>query len=556
MEIAVSVLTLLAGSGVFMAGMKMMSDGLERSAGKGMKKLFERISDNRFAGVGVGAAATAIIQSSAATTVMAMGFVSAGVMTLTQATAIIMGANIGTTVTGLLVSLSAFDVSLYASVLALVGVIMTFFRRDAVKKAGSVLCGLGLVFVGLSAMSGAFDDSPLTGAFEKMFRAIDFPLLLVAVGALFTALIQSSSAAMGLVIIMAAGGAITVPSSLFIVLGTNIGTCVTAVLAAVGTTNVNVRRTAAIHLTIKLLGNIIFIVPLWIWADEIALGLSALFPGAALQIAMFHVIFNVATTAVLLPFIAQIVRFSERLIKDKHSGEADKYKMKFIDGRLLTNPPIAAAQVKKEILFMASLARENFVAACEAQLAFVAPDRKKFTENEARINRTYHAVAHYMIALAGKPLPEADLKLLGSYHYVINDLERVGDHAVDTLEQADEMAEENLRFSDEATAELYTMYRKALAMFDLGMRIFDTRNVTELNILDGIEREVDDMKRASGAKHIERLNSGDCAVEKGAYFFALLTSFERVADHVINIAHSVLNPTGSQSARLSVGEVR
>ena len=234
MEIFNSILMLLAGCGVFMAGMKMMGDGLERSAGKGMKKLFSRISNNRFAGVGVGAAVTAIIQSSSATSVMVIGFVNAGVMTLVQAAAIIMGANIGTTVTGIIISFSAFNVSLYASVLAFVGVMMMFFKSDSVKKAGGILCGLGLLFVGLDAMSGAFGDSDIKNAFANMFTVIDFPLLLILIGTLFTALIQSSSAATGLLIIMVGQGALSVANALFIVLGTNIGTCITAVIASIG----------------------------------------------------------------------------------------------------------------------------------------------------------------------------------------------------------------------------------------------------------------------------------------------------------------------------------
>ena len=337
MEIFNSILMLLAGCGVFMAGMKMMGDGLERSAGKGMKKLFSRISNNRFAGVGVGAAVTAIIQSSSATSVMVIGFVNAGVMTLAQAAAIIMGANIGTTVTGIIISFSAFNVSLYASVLAFVGVMMMFFKSDSVKKAGGILCGLGLLFVGLDAMSGAFGDSDIKNAFANMFTVIDFPLLLILIGTLFTALIQSSSAATGLLIIMVGQGAISVANALFIVLGTNIGTCITAVIASIGTST-NAKRTALIHLTFNIVGTVFFTIILWIFSPWVVKLLSSVFSNPQMQIAWFHVAFNVVTTILLLPFINQLVGLSKFVIKDKVKPQQELPQLKYIDDRLLHTP--------------------------------------------------------------------------------------------------------------------------------------------------------------------------------------------------------------------------
>lgn len=555
MAIFNSILMLLAGCGVFMAGMKMMSDGLERSAGKGMKRLFSRISDNRFAGVGVGAAVTAIIQSSSATSVMVIGFVNAGIMTLTQATAIIMGANIGTTVTGIIISFSAFNVSLYASVLAFVGVMMMFFKNDSVKKAGGVLCGLGLLFVGLDAMSGAFGNSEIKNMFGNMFAAIEFPLLLILVGTLFTALIQSSSAATGLLIIMVGQGALSVGNALFIVLGTNIGTCITAVIASVGTTT-NAKRTALIHLLFNLAGTIVFTVALWLLGPYVVGLLSSVFSNPQMQIAWFHVAFNIITTAMLLPFIKQLVKLAKLIIKDKPKPEERIYQLKYIDDRLLHTPPIAVAQVQKEILFMAELAKENLSLSVNALITRDYVNKDKVAENEARINHTYHAIARYLIKLASLSLSESDEKLIGAYHHVISDIERIGDHSENFLEQAEEMEKENVDFSEAAVAELAQMYNKVDNMFDLSVHAFSHRDYIVLERIASIEEEVDAMKDSLGASHIERLNSGDCAVERGTYFFAAISGLERIADHLINIAFSIKNPTGSQSKRKELNEVK
>lgn len=556
MEIFNSIIMLLAGCGVFMAGMKMMSDSLERSAGKGIKKLFNRISDNRFACVGVGAAVTAIIQSSAATSVMAIGFVNAGVMTLVQAAAIIMGANIGTTVTGLLISLSAFDVGLYASALSFVGVMMMFFKSDAVKKTGGVLCGLGLLFVGLSSMSGALGVGAVKDAFASAFTAINFPLLLILVGALFTALIQSSSAATGLLIILCGQGALSVNNALFIVLGTNIGTCVTALIAAIGTST-NAKRTALIHLLFNLAGSVLFTIFLWIFSPQIVKVLETLFTSREMQIAWFHVFFNIITTLLLLPFTKQLVKLTTLIIKDKPKAQdaEEEFKLRYIDERLLHTPPIAVAQVKKEILFMAGLARENFTLSMTALVSGRNEDGEKLKHNEAYINHTYHAIAKYLIRLASSSLSDSDEKLVGAYHHVISDIERIGDHAENFIEQSGKMADENVGFSEAAAAELNQMYNKVLFMFDLAVKAFDKRDYSLLEQIAAIEDEVDDMKSNFSAAHIARLNSGDCEVERGTYFYAVISALERIADHLINVAFSIKNPTGSQSTRRELNEI-
>ena len=350
-EILLSILSLIAGIGVFMFGMKFMSDGLERSAGKGMRRLLGRITNNRFAGVGIGAAVTGIIQSSAATTVMVMGFVNAGLMTLAQATAIIMGANIGTTVTGFLVSLSAVG-STFTAVLGIfvfVGAFMVLFlKKEKYKRIGSILGGLGMIFIGLELMSGAFGQGALSDAMIDVFTSINFPLLLILVGFAFTALIQSSSAVTGILVTMIGASALPLDCAMFIVLGTNIGSCVTALIAAIGA-DTNAKRVAVIHLTDNIVGTIIFTAVIWPLSDKVVALFQTCFPQPQLQVAMFHFFFNLITTAILLPFIKLIVRFAEFVVRDKRGSKDEAPHMYYIDDRFLQTPPIAVAQVKREV---------------------------------------------------------------------------------------------------------------------------------------------------------------------------------------------------------------
>lgn len=378
LQLIQSLIWLLAGVGVFIVGMNFMGDALEKSAGNGMKRLLERISNNRFSGVGIGAGVTAIIQSSSATSVMVIGLVNAGVMTLMQATPIIMGANIGTTVTGVLVALKNdyFNMAMY--LLAFAGVMMGFFKKEKIKIAGSLCCGLGLIFVGLEVMSSeqAFGNPLVENMFTEIFKTIDFPLLLILVGIIFTGLIQSSSAATGVVITMVGTGVLPLDLALFIVLGANIGTCVTALLASVGA-NANSKRVALIHFTFNVIGTVFFTAIIWIFREPIVNMLVSLFPGSdpmslQMRVSVFHVVFNVTTTCLLLPFVKQLVNYSCKIIKDKKEQEKT-LSLKFVDDRLLSMPPVALMQVKKEMDYMFDLVEENI------SLSFDAMETGKLT---------------------------------------------------------------------------------------------------------------------------------------------------------------------------------
>lgn len=546
MTVFLCILALLAGSGVFMAGMNMLSSNLEKIAGNKMKSLLGKISNNRFAGVGIGASVTAIIQSSAATTVMAIGFVNAGVMTLMQATAIIMGANIGTTVTGLLVSLSSFDISLYFSVFTFIGIMMMFIKNDKVKIIGGILAGLGLLFVGLDLMSNAFNDPAIKEFFIKIFTSINFPLLLILCGIVFTALLQSSSAATGLVIVMVGNGAIDVSSALFIILGSNIGTCVTAIIASIGTTT-NAKRTAFIHLAFNVIGTIIFTIFIWIFTPYIVSFLDAIFPNnGEMQIALFHIIFNVTTTLLLLPFIKWLVRLAELVIREKKKESAPAFTLKYVDDRLLKTPPIALMQVKKEVEYMASLANENLERSFDVIFLKDKTKIDKVYEVEEHINFMNNALTKYLIKLSSLVNSDEE-KIIGSYFHVLNDIERIGDHAENFLEVGIKLIENNLSFSKEGEEEVKTMYSKVLAMYDLAIEGFDDIKKNHLKELDKYEQQLDDMKDDLSSSHFDRLADGKCSIEMGDMFYSIISGLERVGDHLVNVGYSIFNPTGSQT---------
>ncbi|MBR2915986.1 MAG: Na/Pi cotransporter family protein [Clostridia bacterium] len=550
MQLIQSLIWLLAGVGVFIVGMNFMGDALEKSAGIGMKRLLERISNNRFSGVGIGAGVTAIIQSSSATSVMVIGLVNAGVMTLMQATPIIMGANIGTTITGILVALKNdyFDMAMY--ILAFAGVMMGFAKKEKVKIAGSLCCGLGLIFVGLNIMSSeqAFGNPLVENMFTEIFKVIDFPLLLILVGAIFTALIQSSSAATGVVITMVGTGVLPLDLALFIILGANIGTCVTALLASVGA-NANSKRVALIHFTFNVIGSALFAAIIWLFRDPIVNLLVSVFPGSdpmslQMRVSLFHVIFNVTTTILLIPFIKQLVDYSCRVIKDKKDTE-EALTLKFVDDRLVSTPPIALMQVKKEIDYMMSLVEEN------TRLCFTAMDKGSaeyndlICENEKVIDFTNGALTNFLIKLSAA-IEGSDEKTIGSYFHVLNDLERIGDHAENFHEIGLEMMNKNISFSEQALKDIMNMRNSVMKMFAISIDTFETLQKDKLADLTKLEQGVDKMKKELIAGHFARLAEGNCSIDVSPYYSSVVTGLERVADHLVNVGYSIVNPTGSQ----------
>ena len=550
MQLLQSLIWLLAGVGVFIVGMNFMSGALEKSAGGGMKRLLGKISNNRFSGVGIGAGATAIIQSSSATSVMVIGLVNAGVMTLMQATPIIMGANIGTTITGLLVALKNdyFNMAMY--LLAFAGVMMSFFKKEKVKIAGSLCCGLGLIFVGLNIMSSeqAFGNPLVERLFINVFQKIDFPLLLILVGIIFTALIQSSSAATGVVITMVGTGVLPLQLALFIILGANIGTCVTALLASVGA-NANSKRVAFIHFAFNFLGTLLFTIIIWLFKEPIVNLLVSLFPASdpmslQMRVSVFHVIFNVSTTCLLLPFTKQLVKLSKIVIKEK-TETTETLTLKYVDDRLLKTPSVALMQVKKEMDYMLGLVKENLVNSFNAMETGSLEYAEQISKNEGIIDFTNGALTKFLIKLS-VDVEQSDERRIGSYFHVLNDLERIGDHAENFHEIGVEMKEKELNFSEIANGEIAQMRDEVMRMFDIAKDAFENLNKKELPALTTLENSVDNMKRTLTANHFARLAEGNCRVELSPYYSSTVVGLERVADHLVNVGYSILNPTGSQ----------
>lgn len=550
MQLIQSLIWLLAGVGVFIVGMNFMGEALEKSAGSGMKRLLERISNNRISGVGIGAGVTAIIQSSSATSVMVIGLVNAGVMTLMQATPIIMGANIGTTITGVLVALKNdyFNMAMY--LLAFAGVMMGFFKKDKIKLAGLLCSGLGLIFVGLEVMSSeqAFGNPLVESMFTNVFSVIDFPLLLILVGVVFTALIQSSSASTGVVITMVGAGVLPLDQALFIVLGANIGTCVTALLASVGA-NTNSKRVALIHFTFNVIGTVVFTAIIWLFKEPAVNFLVSLFPGSdpmslQMRVSVFHVIFNVTTTCLLIPFVKQLVDYSCLVIKDKKE-QKEELSLKYVDDRLLSAPSIALMQAKKEIDHMLSLVEENVRLSLASVNGDPTENASKIAQNEEVIDFTNGALTRFLIKLSAS-VDERDEQRIGSYFHVLNDLERIGDHAENFHEIGQEMLAKKISFSDTAMSDIQQMYGVVIDMIAIAKEAFDNENQNRLPALSKLENETDEMKRSFSAKHFSRLSEGNCSLEVSPYYTSTITGLERVADHIVNVGYSIIDPTGSQ----------
>ncbi|MBO4251770.1 MAG: Na/Pi cotransporter family protein [Clostridia bacterium] len=537
---------MLGGIAVMMFGMRTMGANLERVAGNKMKLLLGRITNNRLVGVGIGAATTAIINSSAATTVMLVGFVNVGLITLTQAAAVIMGANIGTTITAQILSLSGtqgFDIAAIAAIVAAVGTAMAFFfKNDKVSKTGYILLGLGFIFLGLKIMSLSvnaviYDGKELRPFFVNIFQADHFPLLLVLIGVVLTALIQSSAAVTG--ILIAIGGALKLETAIFIILGSNIGTCVTALISSVGTTT-SAKRTAVIHLLFNLFGCLICIVPLWVWGREFGAFMETI-SGASMerQIANFHTLFNLITTLILIPFTDLLVVIATKIIPTGKNSEEQKFSFTYIDGRLLETPPIAVSYTKYEIIRMANVAKENINMCVEMLITGDEGNVEKVKQNEKLLNYLNKNITAFLTQLSGKNLTDLDEKKVGSYYHVVIDLERVGDYAENIMEYSAALKEENGVLSEDAKSELKTMTDLINELFKVSVEVFDTRDSFLLSNVDELEQKIDDYAAALELKHVERLKQGVCSAQIGSIYLQTVSHLERVGDHITNMAFSI-----------------
>ena len=531
-----NILSMAGGLGLFLFGIRTMGDGLENAAGAKLKRMLEVLTGNRFLAVLVGFVVTAIIQSSTATTVMVVGFVNAGMMSLAQAVGVIMGANIGTTVTSLLIALNFSSV---AAASVLVGVIlMLASKKTVVKNLGAIFTGFGLLFLGIDMMSDSMAPLRESAGFMNFIVTVSEsplrPLFGIILGIVMTAVLQSSSASVGVLQTLAMQGLVPLKFSVFVLFGQNIGTCLTALFSTVGAKK-NSKRAAVIHLLFNLIGTGIFILialltPYVEWIEKLS-------PDPMAQIAISHIVFNIVSTVVMFPFAKVLVKLSCLLVPGKDDSESEMH-CKFIDDRLLNTPPFAVMQVSKEVARMAKLARDNFETSARALINRSNKDLDKVMENEEIINYLNHHITSYLVKLNALDITDSDSDYIARVFHAINDIERVGDHAINLAEAAQHNIGEGLKFSDPAREELNQLCGSVVTLLERSMAAFDNQSLSdnEAKELSDLEEHIDDLTLECQDSHIFRLNRKECNTEAGMLYLNTITDFERVGDHAINIA--------------------
>ncbi len=528
-----NVLSLLGGLALFLYGMHMMSSGLEAAAGNRMKSILEKLTANRFLGVAVGAGITAVIQSSSATTVMVVGFVNSGLMSLRQAVWIIMGANIGTTITGQLIAL---DVGALAPLMAFAGVaLVVFFKNPKLHNYGSIVAGLGVLFIGMDMMSAAMKPLADEPAFVSLMTRFENPLLGILAGAVFTALIQSSSASVGILQALAASGAISFSSAVFVLFGQNIGTCITAVLASIGTSR-NAKRTTLIHLMFNIIGTIIFTI------------VCVLFPLPALvasftpenipgQIANMHTLFNIVTTLLLLPLGTQMAALTERILPEPaEKTEEEKREMMglaYLDKTTLGSSAVWLGKLQQELGRMLDLASENVDAAFQSVISGLDEKTEKAIRTEELVDLLNKEISQYVAKAMVRETNAEDSAAVASGFRIAGNIERISDHAMNILGYGQRLEKENIQLSDEALKELMemrTVCAKALRYLHGESRLDNAAK---------LEQTIDDMTGRFRENHMRRMKNGECTDEGCILYSEILTDFERVGDHVLNIAQEL-----------------
>ena len=534
MDIAIGI---MGGLGLFLYGMNLMGDGLQKSAGSKLKRIIELLTSNVIMGVLVGMVVTMVIQSSSATTVMVVGFVNAGIMSLTQAIGVIMGANIGTTITAQLVSL---DVDFLAPVALGIGIVIYMFsNKPKHKNIAEILIGFGILFTGMDFMKEAV--KPLAGyqGFTDMLLSFGHhPILGVLMGFAITAIVQSSSASMGMLIALASQGLIPITAALPILYGENIGTCVTSLISSIGASR-NARRAAIMHLTFNVLGSMIF---MFILSKPIVAIVTAIDPtDAARQIANAHTLFNILNVIVLLPFNKLIVKLALKLVPETKGEQDDDDKVvKYIDDRMIETPSIALANIIKQTLRMGEKSKESLNAAMDG---IVDKSKEKIElsfKREKLINELQKSILNYLLKLSKASLNEDSRETVDALFNTVNDIERIGDHAENIAELAKDIVDLEISFSDVGIGELKDMYNKVVSTYTYALEAMRTSNVELACKVIKMEEQVDMMEKSCRANHMNRLNSSSCSIESGVIYLDIISNLERVSDHAVNIAQQVI----------------
>ncbi|MBE7088399.1 MAG: Na/Pi cotransporter family protein [Clostridiales bacterium] len=538
--IVISILTLFGGLGAFLLGFKLLSDNVEKLATGKLRQLFNKTSNSRMVGVGIGMVTTAVVQSSSVTTVMTVGFVNAGIMSLYQAACVIMGANIGTTITGQIAALQFLPITEFVMMLTAVGAFMDLLSKNKkVQTIGLAIAGLGLVFIGLELMSNSmasFRDEPII---TTALTSISNPILLLLVGALITAVVQSSSAVTAIVILLVGAG-ITIGnggnSVLFVILGTNIGTCVTALLSSVGA-NTNAKRACLFHFLFNTVGSIIFLIVLVCWPSFNDMTFKAWFPEAQTQIAMFHTAFNVICTLLYLPFVKQLVKLTTIIIPDKKT--ASKAEDGFMDKRLLRTPSLAIGQLQKQTYNMSALAMASLEKSFESFAQGDESELEKITEQNEEIEKLSKNITDYLVLVSAEEIAYEDERILSMLHHNVSDIARVAELSENLVKYTRKKVAKNLEFSEKVNNDLRAMVAKIREQHDLTMQIVENRDFEAIKVSDEIESEIDSMRKSLTKDHIKRMASGECSVENNNVFINLVCNLERAADHINYVAHSI-----------------
>ncbi|MDD4839174.1 MAG: Na/Pi cotransporter family protein [Clostridia bacterium] len=547
--ILIAVLELLAGLGVFLTAMKLLTNNVESLAGDKIKGMFAKISKSKFVGVGIGTATTAIVQSSSAVTVMVIGFVNAGIMSLTQATTIIYGANIGTTITAQLVALGMLgtgSISMNAIFGAFAGLgafILIFAQNDKLKRIGGLTAGFGMLFVGLSLMSSSMSALAQSPQLSMFLSTLSNPLLLLFAGVLVTAVLQSSSAMTGLVLTMVFGGLLTLNQGIYLTFGSNIGTCVTALIACIGS-NTNAKRTALIHMLFNVIGVVLFmLIGLFLKLGGLSFAslLETMFPNVVTtQLAMMHTIFNVVSVLIMLPFTNLLVKITKKIMPEKQISDAEeKPRLNYINDIYLVTPPIAIAQIKNEVLYMSDVAMKNFNRSIDAIVKLDFTEKKKFEKDEELLNFMNREIIKFLVKLSKRENSTLDAEFIGTIYHAISDLERIGDYAENIFEYAEKLFKEQSFFSEDALQEIYELRTLINNLYNATMAIFKETDLKYLEEAREYENKIDILAEKMGENHVRRLEEDLCTPDTGALYLSLASNSERVADHILNIAEGV-----------------
>ena len=553
-DVITAILQLAAGIGIFLIACSMMSSNLESLSSSKLRSLFSKASGSKLLGVGIGTVGTAAIQSSGATTVMVIGFVNAGIMTLTQAATIVYGANIGTTITGQIVALGMFGGDMLSTTVifsALSGVgafIVTFAKSDTVKKSGGILAGFGMLFVGLEMMSGSMESFAKLDSVKSFLAGIDNIVLLIVIGAILTAIVQSSSVMTSVAITMVVSGLITLEQGIYLTMGSNIGSCAVALMAGL-TSGKNAKRTALIHLIFNISGVVLFTIVGGL-TDLLSGGtinfgtiFESLFPSAPqTQLAMFHTVFNVLTVVLVLPLTEVLVRAVTVIIPDEREVvQEDKNapKLHYIDDHMLATPPVAVQQAKNEIVNMAEIAMQNFSLSCRIICSLDFTDIEQFRANEEELNFLNHRIVDFLVKLSNTQLNARDVKYISTAFHAVTDLERVGDYAENIVEYAEHLKAADEKFSEEAVSEIEAVRELIEKLFGHIIKAYITGDGEALALAFEAEDEVDIITSEMADNHIRRLSEGICTADVGAQYLSLSSDAERVADHFINVGKSI-----------------